>query len=544
MSNLNNELNICLNGDNFEVWHNIVMDTLYIKKLNKYAEKDIVKELKENAKDILKLESVFSIMTYLKGEYGEDETDMLYWANKIEKLKAKNIKEIPKILTKLDNIFENMNKSDFKLSDKEKIKYIYNTFPTGFKNKFEFKENEDSQSLIKRIKYNISMKCYAGQWMEKEEEEKDDPMEIDAIHKNFKKPRNFNNNSKNKNNNKSTINAHKKNNFGKNNDNKNNNKNNNKYCHICDKNGHSTKDCWFNLKNPNRKATARPNDNFNNEKQRYMGYMNNFELNDEYNNGFNNDELKYNIDNKVYNENDDNKSLHFINYNNHDNNYENINNKYKNTPSYKSNKRNEINIYGYCLKKYEFKNNKNNIMVMQNSPNVDELIWHRRLGHFYIKNLRNYLKTHNNEKEFLKLNNKANINNKNDNNNNKNNNNKQINNKKENLNNNNSLNSNNNKQISNEKENLSNNDSQNNNYKQINKENDENATNFSEESSHYSSAISSEGEDDGLINNIDPESSLKEDQNDINNNKNYNTNSKDIATQSSFKNLESEFSKK
>ncbi|ORX34892.1 hypothetical protein BCR32DRAFT_288647, partial [Anaeromyces robustus] len=166
------------------------MDTLYIKKLNKYAEKDIVKELKENgrteeeirkatienkkarliiltsinpaiAKDILKLESVFSIMTYLKGEYGEDETDMLYWTNKIEKLKAKNIKEIPKILTKLDNIFENMNKSDFKLSDKEKIKYIYNTFPTGFKNKFEFKENEDSQSLIKRIKYNISMKCYA-----------------------------------------------------------------------------------------------------------------------------------------------------------------------------------------------------------------------------------------------------------------------------------------------------------------------------------------------------------------------------------------------
>ncbi|ORX84773.1 hypothetical protein BCR32DRAFT_291143 [Anaeromyces robustus] len=48
--NLNNELNICLNGDNFEVWHNIVMDTLYIKKLNKYAEKDIVKELKENGR--------------------------------------------------------------------------------------------------------------------------------------------------------------------------------------------------------------------------------------------------------------------------------------------------------------------------------------------------------------------------------------------------------------------------------------------------------------------------------------------------------------
>ncbi|ORX63366.1 hypothetical protein BCR32DRAFT_251616 [Anaeromyces robustus] len=133
MSNLNNDLNIRLNGNNFEVWHSIVMDTLYIKKLNKYAEKDIVKELQENgrseeeirkatienkkarliiltsinpaiAKDILKLESVFSIMTYLKGEYGEDETDMLYWANKIEKLKAKNIKEIPKILTKLDNI--------------------------------------------------------------------------------------------------------------------------------------------------------------------------------------------------------------------------------------------------------------------------------------------------------------------------------------------------------------------------------------------------------------------------------------------------------
>ena len=35
---------------------------------------------------------------------------MLYWAKKIADLKAKTIKDIPKILTKLDNIFENMKK--------------------------------------------------------------------------------------------------------------------------------------------------------------------------------------------------------------------------------------------------------------------------------------------------------------------------------------------------------------------------------------------------------------------------------------------------
>ncbi|ORY56522.1 hypothetical protein LY90DRAFT_506778 [Neocallimastix californiae] len=165
------ENNVSLTGDNFEVWYTIIYDALYMNKLNIYIDKDVLKELEEknsnsdeleNAKienkkarlfilnsigsdiikDVIKLESAYSLIKYLKGEYGESETYMLYWDKKIADLKAKTIKDIPKILTKLDNIFENMKKSKFPISDKEKSKYAYNTFPPGFRSKFEFNVNE------------------------------------------------------------------------------------------------------------------------------------------------------------------------------------------------------------------------------------------------------------------------------------------------------------------------------------------------------------------------------------------------------------------
>jgi len=47
-----------------------------------------------------KLESSYSILKYLKGEYGEDDIDIFYWDKKIDELKAKSIKDIPKILIK------------------------------------------------------------------------------------------------------------------------------------------------------------------------------------------------------------------------------------------------------------------------------------------------------------------------------------------------------------------------------------------------------------------------------------------------------------
>lgn len=114
-----------------------------------------------------KLESSYSILKYLKGEYGEDDIDIFYWDKKIDELKTKSIKDIPKILIK-----QKMKKQKISLIDKEKLKYIYNTFSSGFKNIFEFKENETLTELCDRLRYNIYMKSYAGEWNNKEETKK------------------------------------------------------------------------------------------------------------------------------------------------------------------------------------------------------------------------------------------------------------------------------------------------------------------------------------------------------------------------------------
>ena len=165
------------------------------------------------------MESSYSKLKYFNGEYGEDNTNIIYQAKKIDELKAKSIKDIPKILVNLNNIFENMNKSKFTLTDKVKLKYIYNIFPPGFESKFEFKENKTSIELCYDLKYNISMKSYVGEWNNKEEtseDKSDDPMDrdaIDAVHKGYNKftktNNNIYNNNRYSNNNKPIINKAK-----------------------------------------------------------------------------------------------------------------------------------------------------------------------------------------------------------------------------------------------------------------------------------------------------------------------------------------------
>jgi len=250
---------------------------------------------------------------------------MLYWAKKIADLKAKTIKDIPKILTKLDNIFENMKKSKFPISDKEKSKYAYNTFPPGFRSKFEFNVNETYKQLCERIKYNITMKSYAGEWDNNNEDtnsnRSDDPMEIDALHKRNKRFTKTDNNNNNKYNESKYKNDKPMNHK---NDNKNYNKNNQKekFCLICEKHGHTLKECWYNLKNPNRKNNGKSNNG------KFMGYINDIQLSNEYNNGFNYHELHDNLEKP----NDDTKSINFINkINNPSITNENLMLKHKNT---------------------------------------------------------------------------------------------------------------------------------------------------------------------------------------------------------------------
>ena len=116
-----------LNDKNFKIWYDNLTDVLEKDGLEEYlttdvvdiiqkdvtkTEEDINKAKKNNSKvryiikntinskiheDILGMNTPLAIITYLKGEYGGDDTDMTQWLNKLKKEKSKE-EEIPTVL--------------------------------------------------------------------------------------------------------------------------------------------------------------------------------------------------------------------------------------------------------------------------------------------------------------------------------------------------------------------------------------------------------------------------------------------------------------
>jgi len=70
-------------------------------------------------------------------------------------------------------------------------------------------------------------------------------------------------------------------------------------------------------------------------------------------------------------------------------------NNYSNFLTCQANKNNEFKITVDHFDENDARNNKNNIIAIQNFRNANELIWHRRLGHFYQEDLKNYLNLNN-----------------------------------------------------------------------------------------------------------------------------------------------------
>jgi len=71
-----------------------------------------------------------------------------------------------------------------------------------------------------------------------------------------------------------------------------------------------------------------------------------------------------------------------------------LDNNYNNIATFQANNSNEVKIVATHFNIENERNNKNNIMAIQNFRNAEELIWHQRLGHFYQENLKNFLNHH------------------------------------------------------------------------------------------------------------------------------------------------------
>jgi len=151
------------------------------------------------------------------------------------------------MLDQAKEIFVEMEEIDLGITNKEKLKYLYNILTNDYKNIVQFDLNSDADEYLETLKRIISARSYVENWDDtKEKDEDDDPMDLDYLSKRkrtpklSKKPSSLINNKKNKH-------KYKK-------DNKN-------YCHICDMNGHSTKECHCNHKNKENNIKNQHNNN-------------------------------------------------------------------------------------------------------------------------------------------------------------------------------------------------------------------------------------------------------------------------------------------
>jgi len=287
-----------------------------------------------------------------------------------------------------------MKKSKFPISDKEKLKYAYNTFPPGFRSKFEFNVNETYKQLCERIKYNITMKSYASEWNNNNEDTNsnksdDDTKSINFINK-INNPSITNENLMLKHKNTRVL------------------KQLNTIKYLFNTNNYN-KDEWLydsgtGEHTTNNKSILR---NFKNEKINlscangtkctFDGYgetilnINNYKIKlnrvlyskDVTKNMISGIELAKIGIKVIIEEINNNVTLKMLDKN------------YKTIASFQANKRNEVNFTNVQnKKKYEISNNRNNIMAMQNFNNYQELLWHRRIGHYYNEDMQKYLQEH------------------------------------------------------------------------------------------------------------------------------------------------------
>jgi len=155
----------------------------------------IIRNVHENVfNDIEYAETASDMIRRLKSSYYDQQADTAYWIKKLNSLKPQNKYELLKVLDKMFDIFHNMKKTDVKISNKEKIKYIYNILPHKYRDIVNLDESITAEKYYTKLKMKINMKAYLEDWNNnKEEYNIDQNIEINYVGKTNNKNHSYKN---------------------------------------------------------------------------------------------------------------------------------------------------------------------------------------------------------------------------------------------------------------------------------------------------------------------------------------------------------------
>jgi len=100
----------------------------------------------------------------LKNSYCDQQADTAFWIKKLNSLKLNNKFELIKTLDKMFDIFNNMKKTNVKISNKERIIYIYNILPPKYTDIVNIDERTSAEDYNNNLKSKIGMKVYIKDW--------------------------------------------------------------------------------------------------------------------------------------------------------------------------------------------------------------------------------------------------------------------------------------------------------------------------------------------------------------------------------------------